>query len=405
VKTFEYRGFDPSGRSASGLIEALDPKEAREKLAARGLLAERVQPVGQQPSTTRWVGRSAPRFNAATRATVYHELGALIHSGLPVTQALHVLVETPELGRIRPALARLGDLIKEGGSLSAALAAVGESVSPFELAVLEAGQRSGDLEAALRHLASFLEEQQKIRDKVQTALIYPLMVVLMAVLVATLVFTIMLPSLARMLTEVRVDLPLITRLLMGAGRVFNAGAAPVAAALALAALYLRRRWKTQPEFRIRFNRRLFQIPWWGACYTSLVNNRFARTLALLTQGGVPVVEGLELAGRATGSAWVARLVSHEADSVRHGQSMAGMLRRVPPLAHSLPGWIQAGETSGNLVPLLEAAAARYEQQWNRQVSRGMNLLEPALVILIGLFVLLVALAILLPVLSLNKGLG
>jgi type II secretory pathway component PulF len=147
---------------------------------------------------------------------------------------------------------------------------------------------------------------------------------------------------------------------------------------------------------------LFRTPLVQRGYSALVNLRFARTLSLLLGGGVSLVDGVILAGRATGSAWVARLAESGAEALRHGKNLAEAVRAIEPLSASLPGWIQAGEASGKLENLLENAGDRYQQQWDRLISRGLSVLEPLLILAVGLFVLLIALSILLPVMSLNQ---
>jgi type II secretory pathway component PulF len=169
--------------------------------------------------------------------------------------------------------------------------------------------------------------------------------------------------------------------------------------------YLKQRMATEPALRYRLDQWVFQTPLVGRGYTIAVNLRCARTLSILLQGGVGLVDAMALAGRSTGSAWVAHLMQAEAESIRHGSSLADAMRRIPPLARSLPAWIQAGEASGALERLLDTAGNAYQHQWNRYVSRTLSWLEPVLIISIGIFVLLVTLSVLLPIISLNQTLG
>ena len=159
------------------------------------------------------------------------------------------------------------------------------------------------------------------------------------------------------------------------------------------------------SFRVGVDHRLFRLPLVGSGYLILVNLRFARTLSILIRGGVGITESMALAGRSTGSAWVARQVDQAAEAVRHGSSIADALRRVVPLSRFLPGWIQTGETSGSLDRMLDRAADRCQEQWTRFVARRLALLEPALILVIGAVVLTVAVAIILPVLALNRAMG
>lgn len=400
MKTFVYKGLTEAGRTSRGLVEALDLKEAREKLSRQGVFAESVRVAGEKTRRP-WSRRREP-FGLDARAMIYRELGSLVRAGLPLVHSLDLLVRSPELGENQAVLAGIRDRIREGESLASALEASGSRVTPFEKAVVAVGERAGTLDEVLERVASFLEEQQAMRDRIGTALLYPAMVVVLALGIGMAVLGLMVPRVGAILTESGAALPWLTRALLGAGRFFSAILLPLVGVLALGLVLFRRKVARDPQWREWLDRQWFRLPLGRRLYTALVNLRFARTLSLLLEGGVPLVEGMDLAGRATGSPWVSTLLHDEADAVRQGQSLAASLRAVPPLSMALPGWVEAGEASGDLSGMLESAAHRYQLQWDRLVNRFLALLEPALVIVIGVFVLLVALAILMPLLAMNQ---
>jgi len=402
MKTFEYRGFNQSGQLARGLIEALDLKEAREKLSHRGILAEKIDVAGHRKTARfRWKSKS---FGLEARAMVYQELGALLRAGLPLTQCLHVLIDTPELGENRTLLAGIRDRIREGGSLAESLMAAPEGITPFEEAVIQVGEKSGTLQDAMEQLAGYLEEQRAIQDRVSTAMIYPAIVLALALGMAVLMLGVMVPRMEAMLQDSDMVLPLLTRMMLGASHLVGVLLFPTLVCGVIGVTMWRRTVRENRAVSLWVNRRLFGLPLISRAYTALVNLRFATALGLLLKGGVPLLEGMILAGRATGSCWISDMMDRESDAVRHGKSLADAVRTVPPLQGSLPSWVEAGEASGDLIGMLESAASRYQQQWDRSIARMLAALEPTLILAIGLFVLLVALSILLPVLSLNQGL-
>ena len=333
---------------------------------------------------------------------LYREVGALLRAGLPLANALEVLIAAPELGSNRAHLAGIRDRIREGSPLAEAMAQSAGAFSPFEQAVIEVGERSGTLETVLDRLAKFLEEQQRVKERIQTALIYPAIVVTLAIVISVVMLGVMIPRWSEKLGELNIKLPLLTQWVLAVGKWIL----PVSIILFLLAgvgfYFFLRQMRKDADFRVRGNRLLFRLPLVRRGYSALVNLRFARTLSLLLGGGVPLVEGVSLAGRATGSAWVGRLAERGAEALRHGKSLAEAVRAIEPLSASLPGWIQAGEASGKLEDLLENAGDRYQQQWDRMISRGLGVLEPVLILAVGLFVLLIALSILMPVMSLNQ---
>lgn len=405
MRTFSYKGFDSSGVVRRGLIEAQDLKEAREKLTARGILPQSVA-ASETSGGSPFQARGGTPFKVESRVAFYRELGVLLGAGLPMVGALEILMESPELGVSPSLLACVRDRIREGASLAAALSSAAPQIKPYERAILEVGEKSGNLEGMLERLALFVEEQAHLREKIVSALIYPSIILVFAVIVAIGLLGFVVPAAAGVVTEhSRVELPWLTRLMMLAGRV-GMVVVPVLGLGAWAGrVWLKRRVAGQPALRNRLDQMLFTLPLVGRGYTIVTNLRCARTLAILLKGGVGLVEALSLAGRSTGSAWVAHLMEVEAEAVKHGSSLADAIRRIPPLAGSLPAWILAGEASGSLEKLLETAGNTYQHQWSRFVARTMSWLEPVLIIGIGVFVLLVVLSVLLPILALNQTLG
>jgi general secretion pathway protein F len=405
MRTFSYKGFDSSGGVRRGLIEAQDLKEAREKLTARGILPQDVVPSEGSAAPALFASRESS-FRAESRVAFYRELGVLLGAGLPMVGAMEILMESPELGVSASLLAGVRDRIREGASLAASLGAAVPQLKPYERAILEVGEKSGNLEGMLERLAFFVEEQEHLREKIISALIYPAIILGFAVLVAVGLLGFVVPAAAAVITEQsRVPLPWLTRFMMLAGRVAMVGLPVLILGALVGRSWLKRRMVAEPALRSRLDQAMYQIPLVGRGYVIVANLRCARTLAILLKGGVGLVDALSLAGRSTGSAWVAQLMETEAESVRHGSSLADAIRRIPPLAGSLPAWIQAGEASGALEKLLDTAGNTYQHQWNRFVTRTLSWLEPVLIVCIGIFVLLVTLSVLLPILSLNKMLG
>jgi len=400
MTTFQYKGFGVDGRACAGLIEAIDPKEAREKLAGQGVLAERLHSASEGRQRLR-LRRSRP-FQLQDRAMFYRELSGLLKAGLPIAQALEILIETPELGESRPLVAAVRDRLREGVGLAAAMQDVSPRVTSFEAALLQAGERSGSLDGVVAEMAEFLEEQQRVNERGQTAFIYPAIIVGLAVVVAVVAMGYMIPAMAALLEEARVELPWVTRCLIGAGHLVSRAGVPLLLLAGVACWLVRRRLKSRQASRLAVDRWLLTAPIVRNVLIPLVSLRFAQTLATLLRGGVSVVEGVAMAGHATGNRWLASVVEQEAAGLRHGEAVSSVLRRLPVLGEGLPGWVRAGEASGNLNDMLESAAARYRQRWEQSLARLLAILEPALILLVAGFVLVVSLGILLPLLRINQ---
>jgi type II secretory pathway component PulF len=169
--------------------------------------------------------------------------------------------------------------------------------------------------------------------------------------------------------------------------------------------FLKRRLTNDADFRVWWDRKLFGLPFIGKGYTLLVNQRFAKTMSILLDGGISIVDSLSLSGRATGSAWVEKLTGEGTEEVRHGASLSTVLGKIPPLSDTLPEWVRIGEASGGLGRLLSDAGERYRYRWEQYVDRCLSMFEIAVIIAVGGFVLLIVLSILLPIFSLTKVIG
>ncbi|MDZ4199066.1 MAG: type II secretion system F family protein, partial [Kiritimatiellia bacterium] len=274
----------------------------------------------------------------------------------------------------------------------------------FEAAILDAGRRAGVLDAGLDRAAAHLEESGRTRDRLLAMAVYPMVVGVVAILVAILLLGYLLPTFSRIWTQSGVELPALTRGMLAAGRSLR-WAIPLLIGLGLLVARGLRRGNSGIRFRRALDRRLFRFPLIGRARSAWVSMRVARTLHLLLESGVQLIEALELAGRASGSRWIEECMAEEIESIRHGGRLSASFRRIPPLAAHLPGWVEAGEAGGELAEMLDAAATRAAETWERLLSRAMSFVEPLLFVLLGAFVFLVALSVMLPILSLNRNLG
>lgn len=395
MTTWRYRGFRASdGRRVSGRIDAESLKQARERLTAQQILPERLEPFQLASGAGRRWRRGAERAGA------YRELSALLSAGLPMIPALEVLIESAEWTEIAPALAGVRDRIREGASPADAFDASG--ITALESSLLRAGQRAGEIAVVLLKLADLLDEETSIKERVRSAMLYPAIVSTVALLIAIGVFTFLLPAFAQMFVESRVSLPPLTRLVMSMGRVASTAFAPTALAVAGFAWLTQRRLRRSPRLHAAAEQWISRLPLIGSAQEALVGLRFARTLALLLRGGIPMIEALELASTACGSVRVALAMPAEAERIRHGGCLHDAIRNIVPLRRLLGAWVEAGEQCGDLPAMLEIAATRCEQVWNRRLTRGLALVEPTLILVLGALVFLLALAILQPILALHR---
>lgn len=405
MKTFIYRGFDRDGARKRGAVEAIDIKEAREKLARDGIFPERIDAATDAQARGRFGGaRASSLRDVAVRCELYRALSALLRAGLPLNQALEVMIDQPagSDGHFVRDLAGIRDRIREGTALAKAMTDTHPGIGGFESAVMESGERSGRLADVLAEVADYLEDIQRVQQTIKTASIYPMIVLATSIVVGVGVLGFLVPQLAEMFEESNMQLPWITRFVVGIGELFLPVILPVLVLLVMGTVMYGRRLFTQSGPRAKWEQTLSALPLAGRGFMLLVTTRFARTCALLLRGGLPMVETVALAGKATGSVWLGGILAGKAEDIRHGESLSDAMAAVPVINQSLSSWIKAGEAAGDLPGMFNHAAERYRQIWTNYIQRAVTLIEPLLIVVVALFVLIVALAILLPILSINK---
>lgn len=396
MPTFRFQAYTAEGKAVRGRREALDMKEVREKLLTEGLYAREVKAVSES--------RHRQRYAVQTRSMFFHELGALLKAGLPLDRSLEILSEHPELGAGGDVLPLIRDRLREGQSLSRSLQENMPGVRADEVAVLAAGEAAGRLPEVSAELAVFLDEEARVRDQLRSALIYPAVISLLALVVLGVLIGFLLPVYEKLLGGLNQPLPPLTRFILNAGGFFRQPALLLGGAgLMAACVWMLKRRLRQPEGFMSKAR--YRLPVIGYPVASLARARFARTLSLLMAGGVDLPAALRVAGRATGSRWLQQACEVAADKVSQGTRITDAVGALPVLQEDLPGWIRAGEASGDLAGMLRHAAESHQRAWNRGLARSLSLLEPLLIVSVGLLILLVALAILLPMLKINQTLG
>jgi general secretion pathway protein F len=392
MPTFVYRGFATEGAAVRGDIVAEGPKQARQLLAERGIMVETLSGAA--------LGRH--RLDVASRSLFYREMAALVEGGMAVVEALALLAGMPEMKRSRRLLLAARDAVEAGDGLAVALEAACPDLGPFERAIFRVAEQSGQVETALATLADYLDEQAQIRARVQSALMYPAIVASVGTVLGIIMLAVLLPR-AQGLFEVNgVAPPLLTRVAMRASAwAFDWGWIVLLVAIFVGwVLWRRRRRYVAVTDRVRL-----RIPVIGRGYRLLIQARFAEALALLLRTGMSVVDALPLAGEASGSSICAAATTEQAECVRHGTSLSDAIQAVPLLSASLPQWVRTGEHTGDLSGMLSRGAERVRREWDRYITRVLALLEPALILLVGAFVLVVVLSVLLPMMSLGQGLG
>lgn len=400
---YEYTALDSRGREKKGVIEGDTPRQIRQLLRERGLaplavaeVARQDREAGRRPSLWRRASASAGDVALLTR-----QFATLVRAGLPIEEALSAVAEQSEKARIKSMVFAVRARIMEGQSLARALEAFPRAFPDLYRATVAAGEQSGHLDTVLDRLADYTEGRQALRQNVMLALLYPILVIVVAILVVTLLLAYVVPQVVTVFADMGQELPLLTRMLIAASD-FVREWGPALLVLAIAGFVVARLVLRNYGPRRAWHAFLLRLPLISRLLRGMNAARFARTLSILAESGVPVLEALGIAAEVIVHLPMREAVTSASRQVREGASLNRALARsgyFPPLTVHL---IASGESSGQLEAMLERAAISQERELETVVKTVVGLFGPFLILVMGGIVLLIVLAILLPIFNLNQ---
>lgn len=401
MPAYRYEALDAQGKAQTGMVEADNAKAARTQLRARELVPLAVMPVAA--AATDGAGTKFTRrvFGATGLAIWTRQLAGLVGSGLPLERALTALADEAEEQRQRELVAHLRSEVNAGSSFARALATAPREFDDVYRAVVAAGEQSGALGAVLAKLADDLEERQALRNKVVGAMVYPAIVSLIAVVIVTFLVTYVVPQVAAVFTSGKRALPFLTSAMIAISAFVRSWGWLVALALAGSIggfLFARR----AEAFRERTDALLLRLPLVGRLARGYNAARFAGTLAMLAGAGVPILKALQAAAETLGNRAMRADAMDALVQVREGAPLASALATKKRFPGLLGMFARLGEQTGQLPQMLARAAAQLGAEVQRRAMTLATLLEPLLIVGMGVVVMLIVLSVLLPIIQLNS---
>lgn len=399
MSAFEYVALDAGGRSRQGVVAAPTERAAREVLIARRLTPVRVKP-SNRPQATGLAARLFPdRIGPRALALITRQLATLV-AVAPLEEALRTLALQAEQPSTRRVLTAVHAGVLEGFRLSDAMARQGEAFPRLYRAMVAAGETSSALPQILERLADLLEKEEQARSKVLVALVYPIALAATALAVIAALITFVVPRVVEQFDSMGQRLPLLTRAVILLSEIARGWGWLIVLLLALGAtaavVALRR-----PQLRLRFDAALLRLPMLGRLIRDLNAARLARTLSTMIASGLPVLEGLLLTAPTVRNHALRAAVTDMANVVREGGSLSGAMRRAGVFPPILLYMAASGENAGRVDLMLARAADYLEREFNAVVAVALSLLEPAIIVVMGLIVTVIVLSILLPILQIN----
>jgi general secretion pathway protein F len=405
MAAFAYRAVDRTGKPLAGVLEAASAASARQDLRARGLLpvevaASRAGRGAQGAARPSLLARLRPAVGPRELTLVTRQLATLIGSGVRIEDGLSTVAQQCP-PRVAAVLLNVRAAVLEGRSFGEALAEYPGVFSDFYRASVSAGEQSGQLAQVMRHLASFVENRTRNAQQVQLALLYPALLALLSLGIVTMLMTYVMPDIVRVFTARGADLPALTRGLIVASDALRAYGIAAALTIVAAALGLQR-WLAAGGNRRRFHRLLAESRASARLVSRVNSAQFTGTLATLVQSRVPLVEALAAAGAVTPNLHIRARVEAAAARVREGASLRDAISGANCFPPMLIAMIASGEAGGNLGDALARAAEDQQRDLDAWVRTLVALVEPTILLVMGGLVMLMVLAILLPIVSMNN---
>lgn len=393
---FDYQAANAQGRIEKGQLDADSPRGARQLLRGRGLT-----PVQVSAARSAGSGWGARRLSASELAWATRQLASLLAASLPLEGALSAVIEQAERPHVAQALTAVRADVRAGQRLTVALAARPRDFPLIYRALVGAGEDSGDLARVMERLADYIEERNALQAKVLTAFIYPAAISLVSVAIVIFLLSYVVPQVVTAFVQARQTLPMLTQVMLAASAFVRSWGVWVG--LGITALVVT--WRLalrRPELRLRWDAMLLRLPMIGRFVLGVNSARFASTLAILLDAGVPLLRALEAARQTLGNALLARCVDDVSARVREGAALGSALKVQKVYPPILVHLVASGEKTGSLAPLLDRAAQTISREIERRAMALTALLEPTMILVMGGVVLTIVLAVLMPIMEMNQ---
>lgn len=400
MPAFVYRARDPGGQFVRGRADAESEKDLIQRLRNQGMLVlgvERDRDI--QAMLNNRGSLFSRRVRGADLAIFSRQFATMISAGLPVVTALKVLGRQSNNERLRRALTQIAAEVEAGESLASAFSRQGEAFPTVMVHMIAAGEVGGILDEVLTRLATQLEKEEMIRQKVRSALVYPTIVSCLAVCVVIFLMIFVVPKFVEVYADLGSDLPFITQILIATSALFQTYWLVVGALVAAAYLGVRY-WRRTEQGAFLWDKYWLKVPIFGPMTTKQSVARFSRTLSGLLSSGINILKALAVVERVVGNRVVAATVRDTLEEVRQGQSLVVPLRRSEVFPSMVLEMISVGEETGTLEEMLGKVADFYEEEVQRTAERLSASLEPAIIVGLAVTVGFIVASMMLPIFNL-----
>jgi general secretion pathway protein F len=399
---YSYKGIDKTGKEVKGSISAENLSPAKARVKAMGIMLIEIH---EQTSTSMKKNASGISFGSsvsiADLSLMTRQLATLLRAKIQVVEAFSALVDQTDNPRLKITLSEIRQKVNEGSSLAKALSDYPKIFDNVYVNMVDAGETSGTLEVVLLKLADFTESQLQLKNKIKGAMTYPVVMMLAGGLMIGIIFVVVIPKITKIFITMKKTLPLQTQICIWISNfLLNYWWAVIAGGIA-AVVFTKRYIKTV-NGRAQFDTLVLKLPIVGEIVTMVNVSRFCSTLATLLQSGVPILASMKIVSNLISNVHMKKAVDEARVSISEGSSITGPLIKSQLFPSMVTHMIKLGEKSGELEPMLKIVSENYEDQVNTKLSGLTSVLEPIMMIVMGMVVAFIVFSVVVPLIDLNS---
>ncbi|MGK5085130.1 type II secretion system inner membrane protein GspF [Bdellovibrionota bacterium FG-1] len=398
---YDYKAFTADGKATKGVVEAENQKAARQRLKKQGLMVSDIREKStSKPSAGTQIPFFSGRVSGREVAMMTRQLASLVKSNIPLVEALSAMVDQIENDRLKVTLSQIRQDVNEGLSLGKATAKHPKIFDNISVNMIEAGESSGALGLVLLRLADLKEAQMRLRSKIVSASTYPVLMMIVSSLLMLGIFTFVIPKISKIFEGMNKSMPPLTAALIWISNIFVSGWY-VFIGLGLAIVWVFRSYTNSPKGRPKWDAFTLKAPVVGPLIRMIAITRFANTMATLLGSGVPILTAMNIAKNLVDNAPIANAIANARENITEGQSIAEPLKRSGEFPPMMIHMISIGEKTGELPEMLKNVAETYEEQVNTQVEAMTSLLEPLMIVAMGLAIGVIVMAVFMPLMDMS----
>lgn len=402
MPVYNYKGLDSKGKAVKGKIDGDNAKIARAKLRRQGIFPTEVVEKKTIPEAAKGgIFKFKKKINIQDLALFTRQLATLIKANVPIVDALAAIAEQFENERMKLIVTDVKEQVNEGASLAASLSKYPEVFSNLFANMVKAGETAGTLDTVLLRLADYTESSVKLKNKIKGAMAYPVVLMAVGILIVGGILIFLIPKITQMFEDTEQVLPWITQVVIGASELLKNQWYLILGAIFLS-VYIFKKIVATEGGKKRFDRFAMRLPLFGKLTRMVSVARFAGTLSTLIHGGVPLLAAMDIVKNVIDNTVIRDVLIKARENISEGQSLAAPLKESGEFPPIVTHMISIGEKTGELEAMLNSIAANYDNEVDTTVSAMTQVLEPLLIVMMGAAVGLIVVAILLPILDLNK---